>query len=154
MCILQSIHGQLTLSKISLFTQQIFPLAGSFSDSFNHWIPSKVANKTEPNTPSMGILPKLRNFENDTISKAEHMLKDNNELKAKASNATVERNALLGKLKQQLNETVSKSQSVLPASKGQLQEQGKKIDEQDIIINELVKQINALTPVSGIASAL
>lgn len=40
---------------------------------------------------------------------------------------------------------------LLPASKGEVQRYN---DAQNVIINQLVKQINALTPVSGISSAV
>lgn len=83
--------------------------------------------------------------------KIEHLLKDKNELKARANNTIAEENALLGELKQRLNGTISTANNILPASKGEYYQQAKEIDQQNMIIDRLVMQINALTPVSGIA---
>lgn len=132
-----------------LYNINVFLNAGVFSGKFNHWLPSWAGNKTESKKPFLGIDGKLTSIGNDTLVKLKNMLKDNNETKAKGNVATAKEHAyaLLGELKQQLNNTASNANRLLPASKGE-------IDQQNLIINRLVMQINALTLVSGIASAV
>ena len=125
----------------------MFLYAGSYSNIFSHELP----NRTQSKWPFLGIDGTLASIGNDTIVKVEHMLMDN-EFKSKANITAAETTALLGELKQRLNITVSIAKSILPASKGEFQRQANEIDKQNMIINQLIKQVNALTPVSGITS--